>query len=148
MVHADASLPEGAGAALRCLPAEARWGCFEVELMDSQDPRLRFTAAWMNRRAARFGSCTGDMGIWTRQELYQEVGPMAPLAAFEDLEWTDRARHRCPAWVLPLRLGLSARRWQKEGVSRTILRMWALRAGYRLGLPPERLLEWYRSAPR
>jgi hypothetical protein len=40
----------------------------------------------------------------------------------------------------------SARRWQRYGVTRTVLLMWVLRAAYYAGVPPERLARAYSDA--
>ncbi|GDX79489.1 glycosyl transferase [Deltaproteobacteria bacterium] len=144
-VHADTGVPAGAGAALR--GAAAPWGCFATTLR-SRDPRLRFCGRWMTARARRSGSCSGDMGLWFRRELFTALGGFAPLPALEDLELSDRARAQHPWAVLEPRITTSARRWELEGTTRTMVRLWALRAGYRLGVDPDRLARSYRSTPR
>jgi hypothetical protein len=40
----------------------------------------------------------------------------------------------------------SARRWERRGVARTVLLMWALRLGYYAGVAPERLARFYTDA--
>lgn len=141
-VHADTRVPAGAGEALRAAAAREGWGCFATRV-ESADPRLRVCGAWMTARARRTGVCTGDMGMWLRREVYDDVGGFPPWAAFEDLELADRARARHRWAVVDLPLGTSARRWERDGVSRTILRMWALRAGFRLGVDPALLARAY-----
>jgi hypothetical protein len=112
------------------------------------DPRLRLTAAAMNRRARRSGSCTGDMGIWVHRRFFEEVGGFAPLSALEDLDFSFRARRRAPCAVVDGPLLSSSRRWHREGMTRTVLKMWAIRSGYYLGVDPAVLARWYRSQPR
>ena len=102
----------------------------------------------MTLRALATGSCTGDMGIWVRRSLFDLLGGFAPLTAFEDLQFSDRARRQAAHEVIDAPLLTSARRWEKEGINRTVLRMWSLRLGYRLGIAPQRLAQWYRSHPR
>ena len=144
-LHADTRLAAGSGAALR--GTDAAWGCFAVTV-DDPDPRLRFAGRWMTARARRTSSCTGDMGIWCRRDFFLDIGGFAELPVLEDLDFSDRARVRETAEVLAPVLGTSARRWRGEGVNRTILRMWAVRASWRLGLSPRRIVRWYTSAPR
>jgi rSAM/selenodomain-associated transferase 2 len=135
-VHADTLLPEAAGRALRA--AAPRWGCFAVRIA-SDDVRLRFSGAWMTARARLTGSCTGDMAIWCDRALFERLGGFATPAAFEDLDFADRARSAEPWAVLDPAVTTSARRWERNGVGRTIVSLWALRLGHRLGLDPERL---------
>ncbi len=146
-VHADAGVPEGSGAALRLASGQGRWGCFEVRV-HSDDPRLRFTGAWMNRRARRSGACSGDMAIWFERSAFFELGGFAALPAFEDLDLADRAQARWPAVVVPATVTTSARRWEQEGVNRTVVRLWALRLAYRLGADPRSLSLRYQRRPR
>jgi len=146
-VHADAVVPAGAGQALRAVAAARAWGSFQVSV-DSRDPRLRFTASWMNHRASLTGSCTGDMGMWTRRSFYETLGGFDGLGAFEDLEFSDRARRYADHGQVPMALGLSSRRWKGEGTTRTILRMWRLRLAYRLGGDPRELSASYTTRPR
>ena len=146
-LHADAGVPTGLGPAVRRAAEGRRWGGCRVRI-DSRDPRLRWTSMVMNRRAAWTGSFTGDMGVWCRRSLFEEVGGFGGLAALEDLCFSDAARLRAPWALVEPRLGISARRWSEEGVSRTMLRMLAIRAAYRAGLPPGTLARRYRSTPR
>lgn len=146
-VHADSEVPPGSGAAIAHAARTHRWGCFHVRVLSS-DPRLRWAGRWMTARARRTGSCTGDMGIWATRGLFVEVGGFPAWPALEDIAFSDAARARAPAGIVPLRFGTSARRWDAEGQTQVMLRMWAIRVGYRLGVPPMTLTTWYRSAPR
>lgn len=143
-LHADTGVAPGSGAALRA--ATTRWGCFATRI-GSDDPRLRFTARWMTRRARQSGSCSGDMAMWMDAALVSELGGFRPLPAFEDLDLSDRAR-AYPWSVLEPAVTTSARRWELEGTTRTIALLWALRLGYRLGVDPNRLAAAYASSPR
>ncbi|MCB9777765.1 MAG: glycosyltransferase family 2 protein [Alphaproteobacteria bacterium] len=144
-VHADTRLPDGPGQALRA--ASAPWGCFAVEL-DDPDPRLGWTGRLMTRRARRSGSCTGDMGIWARPDLWRRAGGFGALPAFEDLAFSDRARALAPWQVLSPALGIDPRHWHAQGITRTVLRLWGLRGAYRLGIPADRLSAAWPSRTR
>lgn len=146
-LHADADVPVGLGAAVRRAAEGRAWGACETSI-DSADPRLRWTAFVMTRRARWTGAMTGDMGIWCRRALFDTLGGFGALPALEDLDFSDRARAAAPWALVGPAIGTSARRWTAEGVTRTMVRMLALRAAYRLGVPPARLARRYRSAPR
>lgn len=145
-LHADSVAPPAAAATLRAAGDPERWGCFEVAI-DSADPRLRLTAAWMNRRAHRSGWCTGDMGIWVGAALYCQLGGFPVEEGLEDMAFCQRALGVRGPLVLPAPLGLSARRWQERGIGSTILRLWALRLGFHLGLPPALLAGGHPPLP-
>lgn len=144
-LHADTLLPDGLGATVRSAPG--RWGCCAVRV-GSRDLRLRWCGRAMNLRARLTGSCTGDMGMWVDRALFLDLGGFAPLAALEDLELSDRLRAAAPWTVLAPRLTTSARRWEAHGVNRTMVQLWALRLGYRLGVDPRRLAATYQRRPR
>ena len=146
-LHADAVVPAGLGRAVRRAAEGAAWGACETRIV-SADPRLRWTAFVMTRRARWTGAMTGDMGIWARRDLFTAIGGFGSLPALEDLDFSDRARRVAPWSLAGPALGTSARRWSAEGVTRTMARMLALRVAYRLGVPPARLARRYRSAPR
>ncbi|HNH49063.1 MAG TPA: glycosyl transferase, partial [Myxococcota bacterium] len=145
--HADSGVPAGLPARISAAAEQFLWGCCAVDFGDP-DPRLRLTAAAMNRRARRSGSCTGDMGIWIHRRFFEDLGGFAPLAALEDLDFSFRARRRAPWTLVEGPLHSSSRRWRREGMNRTILKMWAIRSGFYLGIDPARLAAWYRSHPR
>ncbi len=142
-LHADSGVEETHVGALT--GARGPWGCFEVHI-EGGDPRLGFTAWWMNVRARRGGSCTGDMGIWADRSFYWSVGGFPGMSACEDLAFTDAARLQAPPTVLSPALGVSDRRWRGQGMNRTILRMWAVRSAYRLGLPAKVWEGWWRTS--
>ena len=147
-VHADAGVPAGAGAALRRAAAGADWGCFRV-VVGRGGVVMAVTAGWMNARAGATGSATGDMGIWMGRDLFSRLGGFPAVEVCEDLGLTDRAR-AVAGWsvVSAPALGLSARRWEGEGMAKTVLRMWAVRAGYRLGVPVGVLARGWRVGVR
>jgi hypothetical protein len=62
----------------------------------------------------------------------------------EDVELTSRLRRAGRLAALRLRVATSARRWEANGVARTIVLMWALRLAYACGVSPARLARAYR----
>jgi hypothetical protein len=61
----------------------------------------------------------------------------------EDVEFTRRLKRRGRLAALRLRVVTSARKWEDEGVLRTVALMWTLRLLYALGVSPARLHRWY-----
>ncbi len=146
-LHADSGVPPQLPEQIVAAARHFSWGCCAVDFGDP-DPRLRLTSAVMNHRARRSGSCTGDMGIWVHRRFFEELGRFAPLSALEDLDFSFRARRRAAWTVVDGPLLSSSRRWRREGMTRTILKMWTIRSGYYLGIDPNLLATWYRSQPR
>ncbi len=61
----------------------------------------------------------------------------------EDVDLSRRMKRTGRIACLRQRVTTSARRWQKDGVLRTILLMWSLRALYFCGVSPARLQRAY-----
>ncbi len=144
LLHADSGLPPSADRAiLRAVAAGRPWGRFDVRL-SGRHPLLRVVARLMNWRSCLTGICTGDQGIFVTRAALQAVGGLPRQPLMEDVELSRRLRrrHGRPACLRPP-LVTSSRRWERHGILRTILLMWALRAAYALGVPPERLARCY-----
>jgi len=148
-LHADTSLPPGAGAAILDALGDAGvvGGRFDVRL-DSRRPLLRAVAWLMNRRSRLTGISTGDQGIFVRRAAFDALGGYPDIPLMEDVELTRRLKRCGRLAALSLRVTTSARKWEDEGVVRTIVLMWTLRLLYALGVSPARLHRRYYRRPR
>jgi rSAM/selenodomain-associated transferase 2 len=147
-LHADTSLPAGAGAAILAALADPDvvGGRFDVRL-DSRRHLLALVAWMMNCRSRLTGISTGDQAIFVRRAAFDALGGYADIPLMEDVELTRRLKRRGHLAALRLRVSTSARKWEREGVVRTIALMWALRLAYTLGVSPVRLHRWYYGRP-
>ena len=143
-LHADTRLPEAADRlVLQGLAAGAHvWGRFDVRIA-SGHPLLRVAEAMMNLRSRLTRICTGDQGIFVRREAFDAVGGYPGQALMEDIAISARLRRLSAPLCLRERCLTSARRWESQGVLRTIVLMWWLRLQYALGVPPARLARVY-----
>jgi rSAM/selenodomain-associated transferase 2 len=143
-LHADTVLPDGAGAAILAAltDPEVAGGRFDVRL-DSRRPLLALVGWLMNRRSRLTGICTGDQGIFVRRTVFEALGGYPDIPLMEDVELTRRLKRHGRLVALPLRVVTSARKWEREGVVRTIVLMWGLRLLYALGVSPARLHRCY-----
>jgi rSAM/selenodomain-associated transferase 2 len=143
-LHADSRLPDGAAAAIADALSTAGvvGGRFDVRL-DSPHRLLRVVGAMMNGRSRATGICTGDQAIFVRRDVFEALGGYADIPLMEDIELSRRLKRRGRLAALRLRVSTSARKWEREGVLRTIALMWALRLLYFAGVPPARLVGWY-----
>lgn len=143
-LHADSDVPRNADAPIRTAVADgAQWGWFDVRLSGTH-PALRMVEWMMNRRARLSRIATGDQGLFITRRLFHAVGGFADIELMEDVELSARLR-RCgrPA-PLSVPLGTSSRRWERDGILRTIVLMWRLRLAYALGADPSHLARRYR----
>jgi rSAM/selenodomain-associated transferase 2 len=142
-LHADCRLPEGAAGAIAAASAAGRrWGRFDVRLVSSR-PSLAVVGTMMNLRSRATAIATGDQAIFIERGLFGSVGGYAPIRLMEDIELCVRLRRIARPACVPLRVEVSARRWERRGVMRTVLEMWVWRAAYALGASPEWLHRRY-----
>ena len=145
-LHADTRLPPGFAVAIEsAVQAGAVGGRFDVELRGTQR-FLPVVAALMNARSRATRIFTGDQAIFVRREVFARIGGFAAIPLMEDVELSSRLRREGPIASLRLRVSTSARRWEEQGVLRTILLMWGLRLAYASGVSPERLAALYRRS--
>ena len=124
-------------------PDAPAWGWFRLRL---EAPGLAYRAIerGIRLRSRLFATPSGDQGLFVRRALFLRLGGFPDLPVCEDLALVDRLRAEGPPRVLSATLGTSARRWQRGGVVKTVLRLWAIRAAYRLGVDPRHLARHYR----
>jgi len=147
-VHADTRLPADADALVaRALRGPFGWGRFDVRI-DSRRPALRLVERAMNLRSRVTGIATGDQSIFVRHDLFRAVGGFPDIPLMEDIALSRRLLSHGPPACLRRRVVTSARRWERDGVWRTILLMWRLRAAFSLGADPARLALRYGYRPR
>lgn len=150
-LHADSIPPPDAIGQIRsALDHGAPGGCFRIAFPRDEQrghPLLRPVACGVNARTRVTGTGTGDQGIYVRREIFDAVGGFPDWPLFEDVALASRLKRFGRPAVSAGPLETSARRWIGDGIVRTTLRMWALRAGYLLGVPPSRLARHWRPAP-
>jgi GT2 family glycosyltransferase len=119
------------------------WGRFDVAI-DGDSPVLKWVAWAMNLRSRATGIVTGDQAMFVRRQAFQRVGGFPPQPLMEDIELSKRLRKLSRPVALRQRVTTSGRRWERNGVWRTIVLMWLLRGLYWIGMPAERLARMYR----
>lgn len=148
-LHADTRLPvEADGLALRGLAASGRvWGRFDVSI-EGAHPVFTVIAGCMNRRSRWTGICTGDQAMFVRREVFADIGGFPDIALMEDIAIAKRLKSIGPPLCLRDRAVTSGRRWERQGILRTILKMWRLRLAFFFGADPVRLARDYGYQPR
>jgi rSAM/selenodomain-associated transferase 2 len=144
-LHADTRLPSDAFDAIDAALRDPRvsWGRFDV-LIAGEAPMLKVVAAMMNLRSRATGIATGDQALFVRREVFQRIGGFPEQPLMEDIEISKRLRKLGRPACLRQRVTTSGRRWERNGVWRTIVLMWCLRGLYWIGMPAERLARMYR----
>jgi rSAM/selenodomain-associated transferase 2 len=143
-LHADTLVPDDAiNLILGALKDQKhQWGRFDIRLSGKQ-LLLRIVEKLMNLRSRITGIATGDQGIFVRREVFETIGGFAPIPLMEDLDISKRLNKISRPCCLSTKLVTSSRRWEDNGIVRTILLMWRLRLAYTLGVRPEKLINHY-----
>ncbi len=138
-LHADSRLPANLGAAVG---NDAEWGFFRLRL--SGDERaFRIIETAINLRTALTHIAGGDQGLFFSRRFFASLGGFPPIPLMEDIAICKLARRRAPPRIVDARITSSSRRWQRQGIIRTVLLMWCLRFAYWLGADPRRLHRIY-----
>lgn len=141
-LHADTRLPDGALNEV----VKAPWGRFDLDFFDNLDPQkktLNLVAWMMNTRSRLTGVATGDQGIFMRRSLFEQVGGFNSLPIMEDVAMSKKLRKLEAPYCSKLKVQTSARRWQQNGIWKTIVLMWGMRLAFTLGVSPDRLDRFY-----
>jgi len=146
-LHADTLLPDSALNDIRAVMAnsECVGGRFDVEL-DGDHWMLWVIGAMISLRSRLTKVATGDQAIFVRREIFEKIGGYPDIPLMEDIAFSRALKGMGKMACLRSRVITSARRWEMEGVWRTIWKMWTLKFLYLLGIPPARLKRYYSDA--
>jgi rSAM/selenodomain-associated transferase 2 len=145
-VHADTIVPASFAADIEAAmrdPAVAG-GRFDLALDDPALP-YRLIGWLISLRSRLIRTATGDQAIFVRREIFEHLGGFPNIEICEDLDFARRLKRAGKVACLRSRVVTSARRWQRSGLLRTVMRMWLIRLSYLAGVPPARLQRWYAN---
>lgn len=144
-LHADTELPEHALSLIaQQLTASQPWGRFAIQLRDERFI-FKIIAFMMNWRSCLTGIATGDQVLFVGKSVFNAVGGYPEIALMEDIALSRALKKISSPVCLTAKVKSSARRWQQQGIYKTILLMWSLRLRYWLGADPNYLAELYRT---
>jgi rSAM/selenodomain-associated transferase 2 len=146
-LHADTRLPASALADIRAAMADPRCvgGRFDVRL-DRDAWTFRLIGTLINLRSRLTKGATGDQAIFVRRTVFEELGGFPHLPLMEDIALSRLLKRQGRVACLRSQVITSARRWERDGVWRTILKMWAFRLLFLAGVSPMRLQRFYGDA--
>jgi rSAM/selenodomain-associated transferase 2 len=143
-VHADTIVPAtfAADIAGALADPEMAGGRFDVAL-DADALPYRLIGRLISLRSRISRTATGDQAIFVRREVFEHLGGFPDIDLCEDLDFARRLKRAGGVACLRSRVVTSARRWQRDGLARTVLRMWLIRSLYLCGVAPARLKRLY-----
>ena len=138
-LHADCRLPDSFGSESWLTGA---WGFFRLRL-DGNAWIYRIIEWAINCRTGLTRVAGGDQGLYFEREFFNRIQGFPAIPLMEDVAICKQARKLAQPQILQPRLLSSSRRWQQNGVIKTILLMWLLRLAYWFGVSPQRLHRIY-----
>lgn len=141
-LHADTSLPtqvvELIGNAISVSP----WGRFDVRLAGKKRI-FRLIEKMMNLRSCVTGIATGDQCIFVNKALFDQVEGYPEIPLMEDVAISRKLKKVARPFCIHDRVITSSRRWESNGIIRTVVLMWVLRLAYFFRVSPHRLYQLY-----
>ncbi len=143
-LHADTRLPPTAFSDIAGAMGDPRYvgGRFDVEL-DGKHWMLPLVGRLISYRSRLSKVATGDQALFVRRAVFQRMGGFADIPLMEDIAFCRALKGLGEVACLRSRVVTSARRWEVDGVWRTIFRMWTLKLLYLSGVSPARLKQFY-----
>ena len=146
-LHADTRLPATAVQDINSALESPNCvgGRFDIEL-DGNRWILKWIGVMISLRSRLTKVATGDQAIFVRREIFQQIGGFPQIPVMEDIAFSRALKRMGKVACLKSRVVTSSRRWEEEGVWRTIFKMWFLRALFLAGVSPSRLKRYYANA--
>ena len=138
-LHVDSRLPDGFEIELQ--KAE-QWGFFHLRLSGDHF-FFPIIARAINLRSSITRVAGGDQALFFRKSFFQSIEGFPEIPLMEDISICKAARRLSQPRVIRRSLTSSSRRWQENGIVKTIVLMWSLRLAYWLGINPLRLHKIY-----
>ncbi|MBI4526324.1 MAG: TIGR04283 family arsenosugar biosynthesis glycosyltransferase [Deltaproteobacteria bacterium] len=143
-LHSDTYLPSSALTEIAAAMTHPHCpgGRFDLRL-DREERIYRIIGALISLRSRLTKVATGDQAIFVRREIFESMRGFPDIPLMEDIAFSRLLKRQGKVACLRSRVVTSARRWEKEGVWQTILKMWVLKLLYFTGVSPVRLKHFY-----
>ena len=140
-LHADTKLPQSYKSEIAKADV---WGRFDVSFQ-GRSLRMNVVSFFMNLRSRISSVATGDQAIFIDRDTFQSLGGFPDFPLMEDVALCKRLRLLHKPFNSKKKVVTSARRWEKNGVAKTVLKMWWYRLAYFLGTSPAKLKRGYED---
>lgn len=142
-LHADTVLPSDACSLITSIISNGKdWGRFNVRL-SGKSWLFRIIENMMNWRSCATSIATGDQAIFVRKSLFLNVGAYPGIRLMEDIVLCRKLRNYSKPACIKDRVITSSRKWESNGIIRTVFLMWRLRLMYSLGASADTLARKY-----
>lgn len=145
-LHADTRLPDNFVSLVQTTLTRSGIvaGAFQLRI-DDKAWSLRLVEWGVKWRSTLFQLPYGDQAIFLKAATFWQIGGFPELPIMEDFVLINRLRSLGKIAMASAPVLTSARRWQKLGVIKTTLINQLVLAAYFLGVPLDRIAQWYRG---
>ncbi|MYJ95297.1 MAG: glycosyltransferase [Proteobacteria bacterium] len=146
-LHADATPgPSNLGDIARTVAGGAEGGHFKFAFSGSP-MRRKAAIEWLTNLRVRLGGIPyGDQGIFVRRDIYLKCGGFPHQPLFEEVSLVRKLRSRGRFKALAAPLGVSPRRWERDGWIRRCLNNRYLALAYARGQTAHRVAARYKPS--
>jgi len=143
-IHADTKVPTTFASDISVALAnpEVVGGRFDVQL-DESSMAFRLLGKLISLRSRIMRSATGDQAIFVRRDIFSAVGGFREIDLCEDVDFARRLKRIGRVACLRSRVVTSTRRWRRNGLIRTVFKMWLIKSLFLAGVSPARLRRYY-----
>ena len=117
-------------------------GCL-TQRIDKDGFAYRFIESFGNARARSTKVFYGDQGIFIRKDAFWQMGGFPEAPVMEDIIFSKKMRKLGKTIVLPDKIWVSPRRWEKQGILKTVFLYSLLNILFRLKIPLNRIKKLY-----
>tara|TARA_R110002110_G_scaffold406421_1_gene626275 strand:- start:76781 stop:77476 length:696 start_codon:yes stop_codon:yes gene_type:complete len=141
-LHADSAPGVTADVLSAVLADEPEWGFCTVRLCGER-LGFRVIERFINWRSRLTKVATGDQMLFVRRDVFAHTGGFDEIPLMEDVAYSKRLRRLAAPVIIDAPVMTSSRRWEDNGMVKTVLQMWLLRFAYFVGVSPRRLWQHY-----
>jgi len=144
-VHADAEPPQGCLALIEdAMHAGVAGGYFRFRFAGDPAWYKSLLQVLINWRT-RFGVPYGDQGLFAARDAFAAAGGFAEAPLFEEVPLVRGLRKAGAFGAIDADIGVSCRRWERDGWLRRSITNRALALAYAAGIAPDVLARRYRA---
>jgi len=143
-LHADAEPPEDGVTLIRARHLSGAAGGFFTFRFAGEATWYKHLLARMINWRTRFGTPYGDQGLFASRATYDAVGGFADTPLFEEVPLVRALRRHGRFTRVAANIGVSPRRWERDGWLWRSAGNRLLALAYMAGVPPRRLARRYQ----
>ncbi len=146
-LHADTRLPRNFASWVQQTLASPGvvLGAFDLSI-DGTLPGLRWVERGVRWRSRWLGLPYGDQALFLRTDTFWQLGGFPEVPILEDLKLVQQAKKLGKVAIAPAAVSTSARRWETLGVWQTTLINQGVLIAAGLGVPLEKITQFYRRS--